>query len=429
MVVLDAFSTGKRYGAYALTRPLDRPAPHPQVGDFDFSGSRSGRPAARRSLNSPTVPSHLFGEELEPEGAGSHLLIPEEVRAHRRFRPMVIMFIGRRGAGKSLAMTTLAYIQSRRYAAAGVAFSVVSNYKLQFATHATPYLIEELTQFPPWARDLYVCIDEVATAFPSRRSLAGVNLLFANWLTQIRKRRCEVAFTTQFPQVLDYQVLLQVDLFIRCQERAAGRAVELYIYDWWGQWTGNDSRRPWPPEHDTWDWNVTFLNTHTVWPLYDTEELVAPLWSSSREDVIAQEGWEIQALKEDEGGETEEAVVQEWVPHSAGTEPALSSPKGQAGPQENGHLRRVPISEPYSPHGPGDRVVGAGSGGPGGSLEELVADYWARQGKFDAAMLLSQAMDRNESIKDLKDFAVWLEANGYRVGRRRSKVYVDREPA
>ena len=371
MVVLDAFSAGKRYGAYALTRPLDRPAPRPQLGGFNFN---DGSPAARRSLNAPTFPSHLFGEGVERQGTGSHLLIPEEVHVRRRFRPMVIMFIGRRGAGKSLAMTTLAYIQSRRYAAAGVAFSVVSNYKLQFATHATPYLVEELTQFPPWARDLYVCIDEVATAFPSRRSLAGVNLLFANWLTQIRKRRCEVAFTTQFPQVLDYQVLLQVDLFIRCQERAAGRAVELYIYDWWGQWTGNDSRRPWPPEHDTWDWNVTFLNTHRVWPLYDTEELVAPLWSSSREDMIAQEGWEIQALKEDEGGENEEAVVQEWTPHSAGTGQTQegSSPKGQARSQGNGHLPRAPISEPHSPRDPGNLVDSANSGGAGGS------NGWAR---------------------------------------------------
>ena len=328
----------------------------------------------------------------------------EQIQHRRRFRPMVIMFIGRRGSGKSLAMSTLAHIQKRRYAQAGLdeVFSVVANYKLTFARKVTPNLVMELINFPPWAWNLYVCIDEIANAFPARRSLAGMNVLFSAWLQQIRKRHCEVAFTTQFPQVMDYQVLLQVDLFIRCKEHLGGRAIELFFYDWWGQYTGHDYKRAWPPDPDDWDWSLELHHTDKIWPFYDTDEVVPPVWSHFREDVLLQEGWIPSAPEEDE--EVTGAEPELWIP-----------------PSTNGHVQGTPVLE----------------GLPSGTatfsewtkeLDRLVADYWSHHGKFDASMLLDQAIQLNSEINSMTDFCNWLEVHGYTVERKRRTFYVDRKP-
>ena len=90
-----------------------------------------------------------------------------------------------------------------------------------------PFLIDEMIQFPSWLRDGTVCIDEVGSAFPSVRAMSTINVLFTNMLTQLRKRKLEISFTTQFPQMISYGVLTQVDLFILCEKVANGRAVTL----------------------------------------------------------------------------------------------------------------------------------------------------------------------------------------------------------
>ncbi len=224
-------------------------------------------------------------------------LLPEQIPNTHRFRPLCVLWIGRRGEGKSLSMSATAQIQRKRYIAANVNQQIFSNYWLDFADLVTPYLVDELIQFPPWGKNAFITLDEIGATFPSRRAMAGVSVNFATWMTQIRKRNCEIQFTTQFPQVLDGQILLQVDLFIRCRAVRRDRAghvlsVLLECHDYWGQWTGNDARKPWPPRPEWADWYVRYDQLNNMWSHYNTDQVTPPYWIANRDSVISQQGWE-----------------------------------------------------------------------------------------------------------------------------------------
>jgi len=64
--------------------------------------------------------------------------------------------------------------------------------------------------------------------------------------------------------------------------------------------------------------------------------------------------------------------------------------------------------------------------GPEGSLGEFVANHWGRWGKFDVDVLLSRARERDPGITNTREFAAWLEKNGYALERVRRKVYAER---
>tara|TARA_B100000519_G_scaffold114773_1_gene99173 strand:- start:522 stop:1559 length:1038 start_codon:yes stop_codon:yes gene_type:complete len=211
---------------------------------------------------------------------------PLDNYGQRNFQPLVTFFFGRRGQGKTLAMTALAYLMHERYKKAGLYnHKVLTNYATNFSEF-TPYLIDEMIQFPTWLKDGTVCIDEVGSAFPSVRAMSTINVLFTNMLTQLRKRKLEISFTTQFPQMISYGVLTQVDLFILCEKIAGGRAVKLYIFDHWGQWTGNTWKKNFPQPKWEADWVKTIHHTDKMWGAYNTEEVIASLQSDSRSDII-----------------------------------------------------------------------------------------------------------------------------------------------
>lgn len=226
------------------------------------------------------------------EDAPAVPLFAEDIPSKRKFSPLIMGFIGRRGKGKSLGMTAVAKLTMDRAALKGNRFSVASNYQLDFADWKDPFIVDIISEtYPWWARDMLICIDEIQAAFPNRRSIARINLDFATFLTQIRKRRVEVMWTTQFPQVLDYMVLMQTDLFIECEQFNNARAIDCYVHDYWGQFTGKNFKKPWPPRRELYDWQVTLWNTDAVWGLYDTEEVVPPLWSKARDDILVAQGW------------------------------------------------------------------------------------------------------------------------------------------
>lgn len=238
------------------------------------------------------------------EEQGPKVLSALDIPARRRKQPLVVLFFGRRGQGKTLAMSALASMLQQRSRKAGSTMAVVSNYHLDFAAREDPYLLDELIEFPPWAYNLLVNIDEVATAFGSRRSMANINVLFSSFLTQIRKRNIEVMFTTQFPQVVDQQVLMQVDLFVRCEAVNGARSVRMLIHDWWGQYTGDMSRKPWPPVYGTEDAQVMAHRTDLVFGSYSTSEVIANVNSKRRHELIEQQ-WDVAAAG-DEGTELDE---------------------------------------------------------------------------------------------------------------------------
>jgi len=215
---------------------------------------------------------------------------PLRIPGQKTFQPLVIFFFGRRGQGKTLAMTAIAKLMAERYRTRGLKNTVLSNYWTDFS-HSDPYLIDRLNDFPSWARDGVIAIDEVASAFPSVRSMAGVNVMFTNFLTQIRKRNMEILFTTQFPSTVSHSLLMQVDLFVLCEKIQGGRGVKLFCFDYWGQWTGKFWKKRWPPLKEEADWSWTLHNTDRVWGSYNTSEVVASIHSDSRDDVIS-EAWE-----------------------------------------------------------------------------------------------------------------------------------------
>lgn len=233
----------------------------------------------------------LYKKPVTPEES-LRTIAPWEARTTGSFRPLCIIFTGRRGQGKTLGMTCLAGFQWLRYRINHLPFQVCTNYKVDFAEVNDPYLIDRLIEYPEWAWRKLVLIDEVAAAFPSRRSMTHSNVLFSNFLTQIRKRAIEVMFTTQFPQVLDTQVLLQIDLVMECE--IVGRppkAINIFVYDFWGQWTGRNWTKRFPPEWGTHDWEIGLTGVDGVFPYFETAEVIAPMASKRRDQMIQREGW------------------------------------------------------------------------------------------------------------------------------------------
>lgn len=243
---------------------------------------------------------------------------PSRVRPRYNPRPLVLMMTGRRGSGKSEATTALAYAYRQACLGHHAQPRILSNYLLSFAWRQSPFLVEELEQRPSWGHDALVLIDEIADAVNSMRSNARLNVDFGAWLRQIRKLHNSVICGTQFPQDADNKLLRQVDIFVRCHHyefRAKNgewvAAVQMKMYDWWGQWTGLDYRKEWPPPEDEWDWLRTIYNTQGVWKCFDTDEEFAPLWSNvALASVIQRSAWAEVLENQDESQYEEDAEAQ-----------------------------------------------------------------------------------------------------------------------
>ena len=173
-----------------------------------------------------------------------------------------VLLMGRRGHGKTALLTAILHLMLAKYEKQYYAGRLFANYQVSFfrkdasgkpIDYYSPYIAEEMATFPPWLEKGIVAIDEFQNMGASRRSMSKVNVNLSSFLTQVRHRQIECLFTTQFPQVLDYQALLQVDKFVRVstlmsyppnkQGKRFPRVMELEIYDYWGQDTGRDYRK------------------------------------------------------------------------------------------------------------------------------------------------------------------------------------------
>ena len=208
----------------------------------------------------------------------------------------VVMFIGRRGHGKTALLTAIAGHMQRQFRRRKFAGRIFSNYAINFLDpirdYYHPYLIEDVQEFPLWFRDGYLVMDEIQSFATSRRSMSKSNVNISAFLTQIRHRNIQAAFTTQFSQTIDYQVLLQVDLFIRVKtlDRWPGgfpRIVELEKHDYWGQFTGKDYRKAWPPQpQDADGWQQMFI-PESLRGTYNTDQIIASnYWDADVRDRV-----------------------------------------------------------------------------------------------------------------------------------------------
>lgn len=230
----------------------------------------------------PSMVSYGQAPEREP-------LLPTQLPTQHKFKSLCVLFFGRRGDGKSLGMTNFLKMQQDRMKASHFPWQVLTNYACKFAK-ADPYMVEYLATLNQDIRNGEIGLDEVQNNFPSRRSLTRANVDFGGFATSVRKRHLNLWMTTQFPTMLDTWILMQVDLFVRCNIFAGGRGIHFRVYDYWGLYTGNDARKPWPPRPDEFDWEFNLGGADVCWPLYDTDEVVPSIWSQYRDNVIEEGG-------------------------------------------------------------------------------------------------------------------------------------------
>ena len=229
-----------------------------------------------------------------PEGMTT-VRTPMDLKTARSFLPRVAILFGRRGQGKTLWLTAMLWMLKMRAELLGQPRKVFTNYWTSFSDHASPYLLDELQEFPDWANNAIIGLDEIVDLMPSSRAMSTYSLLTQTFLRQIRKRGCEVLGATQFPQELGRAVLRQVDFFLETELVQYGRGVRTYWHDWWGQFTGQYKQRYWPPERDAHDFSFTLWGTDNMFGHYRTEEVVASVYSDTRDDLInAQWGTQMQ---------------------------------------------------------------------------------------------------------------------------------------
>ena len=245
----------------------------------------------------------VFPDEQEDEP--HFLLTPETLVGNGPFDPLTIILAGRRGRGKTAALTYIGNLFRQSYAYHGLDVHIAANYNTDVAHDgwADPFILDEIILFPPWADNILILVDEAAAYFPRRRSLARAHLDFSTFLQQIRKRDIEMVFTTQFPGMLDDQMLINIDLYcmVDMWPRSgwnAGKYVDVKIWDWHGQFTGSFSRPKIPPEGPP-TWRRRFHNVNQIFGHYNTKEVIGRLWASgdSRADV-AEQYWDLDVAEQ-----------------------------------------------------------------------------------------------------------------------------------
>ena len=252
-------------------------------------------------LQSPTLTS----KTIKGWKSGTYSVNLKNFPRPNKYYPTCKFFFGRRGTAKSLSMVFMAWGLSNafdeylgpakwcnicRYSHRPV--RIAANFQCRFADIQDPYLVDKLQTYPLWAHDLVVLIDEIATYCPSARAMSRTTLELGTWLQQIRKRRIEIYMCTQFPQDITRTVLRQVDFFMEPEPIAEGQHVKLYMYDIWGQYSGDYSYKKWPPTREDAFTTKTLPRTYRVWNQYDTEEIFAPIWADHRDSMIDETGWE-----------------------------------------------------------------------------------------------------------------------------------------
>lgn len=314
--------------------------------------------------------------DIEAQGQRRPVSITDLPPQRKRFRPQVLLLIGRRDMGKTMAMTAYALAMQRRYRAQHFHFRVATNYDCRFAEIVHPLLVEEMMTYPAWGHELLLCIDEIQNYTHRRRFMKAMNVEFSQFLTVVRKTRCECLMTTQFPHQVDFDVLMQIDGFIECEQFNDGRAIRLFVHDYWGQYIADwGVKRDWPPRRWQADKTMYLYNTDSVWNLYDSEQLIASrnIKEETQERII-QRTWRGREIREWE--EEPEPSFEERV---------------------KVHMATAQEEE-----------VGVKN------IDDLCAGL---PEKFNVLGILSQAKEFDGNIKGIKDVCAMLEARGFKIYR------------
>ena len=114
---------------------------------------------------------------------------------------------------------------------------------------------------------------------------------------------------------MDNQILQQIDLFGTPKRINKGRDLKIMLWDWWGQFTGNFATKKWPPNptENPPDYELTIYDIEQFYGSYPTEEVVAPMWSNSREDMVERSwGAELKNVSEADAVASEKAAADRY---------------------------------------------------------------------------------------------------------------------
>lgn len=152
-----------------------------------------------------------------------------------------------------------------------------------------PDLISNMLEQPDAIKDADIGLHELQMTSPRRRAMNRVNVDLGMMLTQRRKRGLDMWADTQFPQVMDTWILLQIDLFMRCATYDGGHSLYVRAYDYWGLWTRDDRRKPWPIPAEMFDWHYWIHNPSRIFGHYNTKEEANPIWLTNRAELLERE--------------------------------------------------------------------------------------------------------------------------------------------
>lgn len=169
----------------------------------------------------------------------------------------IILFEGRRGGGKTTAMTFMVMRAVALYN-----MRVIANYPIEFMLRrhrpdgktylqhvkAEPLDFYKLICFDEDYKNVLICIDEAPDIISHMAALTWRNRLVAAFTRQLRKNYSSLFLAAQDFELIDKSMRWQVDVIIKCKDACRtlgdnssldpGEMLWLNWYDNSGQWTG-----------------------------------------------------------------------------------------------------------------------------------------------------------------------------------------------
>lgn len=178
---------------------------------------------------------------------------------------MIILYKGRRGAGKTLTMTKDAY---NFYVHGWRIYSNIEfNFPHEYINEDDIISIDENSTI----NNCVLVIDEIQILLDSRRSGKGRNVDFSHFIQQIRKRNIIVLCTTQFTSTVDLRLRQHVDVVAKPRFNKEYQVCEVTYLDITAleEFDALIEEDDSPPPAVT-----TAFDARQVYPLYDTFKIV-----------------------------------------------------------------------------------------------------------------------------------------------------------
>lgn len=132
---------------------------------------------------------------------------------------VIMGFVGRRGDGKTLAMTA-ALLRASQFQR-----TIFANYGLHFPGQEPSYIpltadmVSDFAKSDSGLIDAAIGIDEIHVWLDSRMHGTKRNRVASYMLTQTRKRSVDVMYTTQFLHQVEKRVRDNTDVVVECRNR------------------------------------------------------------------------------------------------------------------------------------------------------------------------------------------------------------------